>query len=132
MSRSDPQSEAALSLPAALPLQLGVEAGPVFAEPWQAQAFAMVVALHQRGWFTWPQWAAALTTELKAHGATDDGSRYYEHWVATLEHLLVAKQTTTHGQIDTVAAAWARAAEATPHGQPIQLANDPLSATAAS
>src|SRR5262245_51657742 len=68
--------------------------GPVFAEPWQAQAFAMAVALHQRGVFTWPEWAAALAAEIaraRAGGDLDDGSRYYEHWLSALERLATAK-----------------------------------------
>ena len=101
-------------------------AGPVFAEPWQAQAFAMVVSLHDRGVFTWSEWAAAISAEIAAHGAADDGSRSYEHWLEALEHLLIAKGQTSHGAIDDLAAAWARAAQATPHGKPIDLANDPL------
>ncbi len=104
-------------------------AGPVFAEPWQAQAFAMVVALHDRGVFTWSEWAAAISAEIAEHaaehGSTDDGSQYYEHWLEALEHLLIAKGQTSHAAVDDLAAAWARAAEATPHGKPIDLANDP-------
>jgi nitrile hydratase accessory protein len=103
-------------------------AGPVFAEPWQAQAFAMVIALHAKGLFTWTEWAAALSHEVKAHGMADDGSRYYEFWLEALEHIAIAKGVSTHQGIDDVAAAWARAAEATPHGKPIELGNDPLGA----
>ncbi len=101
---------------------------PVFAEPWQAEAFALVVGLHERGLFTWPEWAAALSAEIAAHGATDDGSAYYEFWLEALEHLLIAKGAASHDEVDALAAAWARAAEATPHGRPIELANDPLRA----
>lgn len=108
-------------------------AGPVFSEPWQAQAFAMVVALHDRGVFTWSEWAAAISAEIAEHAADhtaghrpiDDGSHYYEHWLEALEHLLIAKGQTSHAAVDDLAAAWARAAEATPHGKPIELANDP-------
>jgi nitrile hydratase accessory protein len=102
-------------------------AGPVFNQPWQA--FAMVVALHDRGVFTWVEWAAAISAEIAEHtakhGSSDDGSQYYEHWLEALEHLLIAKGQTNHAAIDDLAAAWARAAEATPHGKPIELANDP-------
>jgi len=68
--------------------------GPLFAEPWQAQAFALAVQLHAAGAFSWNDWAAALSAELKAaeaRGESDDGSRYYEHWLAALERL-VGKQ----------------------------------------
>jgi nitrile hydratase accessory protein len=113
-------------LPSEAPVTASSDGMPVFAEPWQAQAFAMVLALHQRGLFTWPEWAAALTAVLRTQGATSDGSDYYTHWVKALENLLQAKQAATPAQIDTVAAAWSRAAQATPHGQPVELVNDPL------
>lgn len=102
-------------------------AGPVFAEPWQAQAFAMAVALHQRGLFTWPEWAQALSAEIARAGAADDGSRYYEHWLAALERLAVAKGATDAPALAGRRDAWDRAARATPHGAPILLENDPLS-----
>jgi nitrile hydratase accessory protein len=101
-------------------------AGPVFAEPWQAQAFAMVVALHGKGLFTWTEWAAALSHEVSQHGMADDGGRYYEFWLEALEHIAIGKGVATHDHIDALAEAWARAAEATPHGKPIDLGNDPL------
>ncbi len=101
-------------------------AGPVFAEPWQAQAFAMVIALHGRGVFTWTEWAEALSAEIARHGHGDDGARYYEFWLEALEHICIARNVSSHDGIDAVAEAWSRAAEATPHGLPIALANDPL------
>ncbi|KGM34917.1 nitrile hydratase [Inquilinus limosus MP06] len=103
--------------------------GPVFAEPWQAQAFAMAVALHQRGVFTWPEWAAALAAEIcraRADGDPDDGSRYYEHWLAALERLVLAKGVADADALGRRKDAWDRAARATPHGAPILLENDPL------
>ena len=103
--------------------------GPVFAEPWQAQAFAMAVALHQRGVFTWPEWAAALAAEIARAGAAgdpDDGSRYYEHWLAALERLVLAKGVADAEALGRRKDAWDRAARATPHGAPILLENDPL------
>lgn len=99
-----------------------------FSEPWEAQAFAMVVGLHQEGVFSWSEWAAALSAELKQPDAAIDGTDYYECWLRALEHLLGKKRIADAGQIETVAAAWARAAHATPHGQPILLENDPQSA----
>lgn len=124
---SQPELAAALAEIAPLPCDA---AGPVFAEPWQAQAFAMVLRLHEQGVFTWPEWAEALSIEIAEHGGTDDGSRYYEFWLEALEHLLIAKRQTSHAEVDALAASWARAAEATPHGRPIELANDPLRAGA--
>jgi nitrile hydratase accessory protein len=121
-----PGLDAALAGTAPLPCDA---AGPVFSEPWQAQAFAMVVALHGRGLFTWAEWAQALSREIAAApahaGAADDGSHYYACWLEALEHIAIAKGVSSHPDIDALAAAWARAAEATPHGQPIMLENDP-------
>ena len=97
----------------------------VFAEPWQAQAFAMVVTLHKGGLFGWDEWAAALSAELKRPGLAEDGSDYYECWLRALENMLDLKKVTNTGSIEQVAAAWSRAAHATPHGQPILLENDP-------
>ncbi|WP_165779784.1 nitrile hydratase accessory protein [Mesorhizobium sanjuanii] len=98
---------------------------PVFAEPWQAEAFAMTVALHDKGLFSWGEWAEALSAEVKKPGAASDGHDYYEHWLAALERLLAAKGVAGKGDVDALAAAWERAAHATPHGKPILLENDP-------
>lgn len=108
----------------ALPLPLPADESPVFAEPWQAQAFAMTVALHARGLFTWPQWAAALSAQIvraQAAGDTDDGTQYYHHWLATLEGLVIERGAGTAGQLHALEHAWEAAAERTPHGQPIVL-----------
>lgn len=97
----------------------------VFDEPWQAQAFAMTVALHDKGLFSWGEWAEALSSEVKKPGAAADGHDYYEHWLAALEKLLAAKGFAATSDVDAYAAAWERAAHATPHGKPILLENDP-------
>jgi nitrile hydratase accessory protein len=99
---------------------------PAFAEPWQAEAFALAVALSERGLFTWSEWAEALGAELK-QGAPD-GSDYFERWVAALELLLRERDITGAAEIGELAAAWQRAAHATPHGKPILLENDPRGA----
>jgi nitrile hydratase accessory protein len=110
---------------AALP-QLPRDAeGPVFAEPWQAQAFALAVKLSAQGHFTWKEWAGALADELKAaagRGEPDDGSHYYEHWLATLERLLNAKGLTDPAALLARKEAWAEAYRRTPHGKPVELA----------
>ena len=98
---------------------------PVFAEPWQAEAFALTVALHEKGVFSWSEWAATLSAEVKKPGAAPDGSDYYDHWLAALEKLLASKGVAATPEVDAVAAAWERAAHATPHGKPILLENDP-------
>jgi len=102
--------------------------GPVFREPWEAQAFAMALALHERGLFTWPEWAEALSgtiREAQAAGDPDTGETYYAHWLATLEKLVVRKGAATQERLHRLRDAWDRAARATPHGSPIDLANDP-------
>ena len=96
----------------------------VFAEPWQAQAFAMTVQLHEKGLFTWPQWAAALTQAIRdaqARGDADDGHHYYIHWLNALEHMVIQHQLGTPDQIHDLEHAWEDAAARTPHGQPIAL-----------
>lgn len=99
--------------------------GPVFSAPWQAQAFAMVVALHERGLFTWEEWAQTLSAEVKAPDAAQDGSDYYERWLKALERMLAAKGVAGGMEVDDLTEAWHRAARATPHGRPILLENDP-------
>lgn len=109
---------------AALPHLLRDEGGPVFAEPWQAQAFALTLKLSEQGHFTWTEWAAALAHELQAataRGEPDDGSRYYEHWVATLERLVTAKGLADTTALITRKAAWTEAYRRTPHGRPVEL-----------
>ena len=98
--------------------------GPVFREPWEAQAFAMALALHERGVFTWPEWAAALAAEIKraqAAGDPDTGETYYRHWLATLEGLISAKGVATSETLHRYRDAWDHAADRTPHGSPIEL-----------
>jgi nitrile hydratase accessory protein len=100
------------------------EGGPVFAEPWQAQAFALAVTLSEQGHFTWKEWAAALANELQAaarRGEPDDGSRYYEHWLAALETLVTKKGLADPTALRTRKEAWAAAYRNTPHGQPVDL-----------
>jgi nitrile hydratase accessory protein len=103
------------------------EGGPVFAEPWQAQAFALAVKLSEQGHFTWKEWAAALADELNAAaacGKPDDGAHYYEHWLATLEKLVTAKGLTGHEELHERKEAWADAYLHTPHGKPVELGAD--------
>jgi nitrile hydratase accessory protein len=98
--------------------------GPVFAEPWEAQAFALAVKLSEQGHFTWKEWAAVLAEELKAaanRGEPDDGSRYYHHWLAALERLATAKGLTDPAAMLARKEAWADAYRHTPHGKPVEL-----------
>lgn len=100
------------------------EGGPVFAEPWQAQAFALAVRLSEQGHFTWTEWSEALGAQLRAaaeRGEPDDGSRYYEHWLAALECLVTEKRLTDAAKLDERKEAWTEAYRATPHGQPVKL-----------
>jgi nitrile hydratase accessory protein len=124
---SDPRAtlaDIAAQCSGALPLPPGAADVPVFAEPWQAQAFAMAVQLHAEGVFTWPQWAHALSQTIAQAGAAgdpDDGSGYYQHWVDALEHLVLAHNLGTAEQIHRFEHAWEAAAVRTPHGQPIEV-----------
>ncbi len=114
--------------PAPLPGQPSDRDGPVFSEAWEAQAFAMTIALHERGVFTWTEWASALSTEIKAAqlaGDPDLGTTYYSHWLKALERLIVEKGVASTGLIDETTHAWEEAARATPHGQPIVLKGRP-------
>jgi len=98
--------------------------GPVFSAPWQAQAFALALALHERGVFTWPEWAAALTEAIRraqAQGDPDHGDTYYRHWLDALEQLVIAKGLADAGRLHALEHAWEAAAARTPHGQPIEL-----------
>src|SRR5947207_15141424 len=97
---------------------------PVFREPWQAQAFAIAVALRERGFFTANEWAATLGDEIKraqARGDPDTGETYYDHWLKALERLLVQKGITSPYLISRYRNAWEQAAARTPHGTPIEL-----------
>ena len=93
----------------------GLENEPVFAEPWQAQAFAMTVALHESGTFAWSEWAAMLGAEIK--GEAD----YWTAWLRTLEKMMAERNVATPTELDARTEAWREAAEATPHGEPIIL-----------
>jgi nitrile hydratase accessory protein len=125
LSTSDfkPDPETLSALPQ-LPVD---EDGPVFAAPWQAQAFALAVRLSQRGHFTWNEWAAELAAELKAaadRGEPDDGTHYYEHWLATLERLVTSKGLMDQDTLIARKDAWADAYRHTPHGKPVVLRPD--------
>ena len=98
--------------------------GPVFREPWEAQAFAMALALHARGLVTWPEWAATLSAEIKraqAAGDPDTGETYYRHWLNALEHLVAEKDIANRHTLTRYYDAWDHAADRTPHGKPIEL-----------
>ena len=101
--------------------------GPAFREPWEAQAFALAVSLHERGLFTWKEWAASLGEEIKnaqAAGDPDTGETYYRHWLATLERIVAEKGLVDAGTLVRTRDAWQRACARTPHGVPIELKPD--------
>ena len=98
---------------------------PVFREPWEAQAFAIAVALNERGLFSWSEWAATLADEIRAaqaRGDPDTGETYYHYWLAALERLAIAKHATDAATLARYREAWNHAAARTPHGTPIELA----------
>lgn len=101
--------------------------GPVFREPWEAHAFAMTLALHKRGLFTWPEWAATLGAEIKraqAAGDPDTGETYYRHWLSALESLVAKTGVAGTETLARYYNAWGHAASRTPHGEPIELKAD--------
>jgi len=98
--------------------------GPVFGAPWQAQAFAMTLALHEKGLFSWSEWAETLATQIQAAQAAGDpdaGDTYYRHWLAALETLVARKGASSHDELARYRKAWDHAADRTPHGQAIEL-----------
>ena len=90
---------------------------PVFEEPWQAQAFALTLALHERGVFTWQEWAQALGARVKQA----DGEAYFAAWLTALETLLTAKGVADTDALAKLKTAWREAYQHTPHGQPVDL-----------
>ncbi len=100
------------------------EQGLIFRSPWEAQAFALALALHERGAFSWTEWAAALTAAIRraqAAGDPDSGDTYYQHWLDALERLVIAKGLADVDRLHALECAWQAAAERTPHGLPIEL-----------
>jgi nitrile hydratase accessory protein len=121
MAKYDPAIEAAAAAVPSIPCDAE---GPVFQEPWQAQAFAMAVALQSRGVFAWSDWAEMLGQEIRkaqAAGDPDTGTTYYRHWLATLERMVAAKGLTNPETLARTYDAWDHAADRTPHGAPIEL-----------
>jgi nitrile hydratase accessory protein len=108
----------------ALPALPCDDAGPVFSAPWEAQAFAMTVALHKRGMFTWAEWAECLNQAIfdaRVAGDPDRGNTYYSHWLTALEHISTIKGLVTDDVLRQRRNAWDDAARQTTHGQPIEL-----------
>jgi nitrile hydratase accessory protein len=120
-----PEGQANVAGPAAVPGIPSDSSAVVFREPWEAQAFAIAVALNERGLFSWPEWAATLAEEISAAQARrdpDTGETYYHHWLATLERIAIAKRATDAVTLARYRDAWDHAADRTPHGTPIELA----------
>jgi nitrile hydratase accessory protein len=61
-----------------------------FAEPWEAEAFALAVELSDRGVFAWSEFSLALGAEIRTAGA-DGGTAFYALWLLALERLLTGK-----------------------------------------
>jgi len=121
MKRAAMSEPANLSLLPALPVD---DDGPVFAEPWQAQAFSIVIELHRAGHFSWKEWAEHLSAEIaaaQARGDPDRGDTYYHHWLAALEKLVAEKQLASTSELGERKRQWDQAARNTPHGEPIVL-----------
>lgn len=103
-----------------LPGMILVDDEPVFNEPWEAQAFAMTIDLHQKGAFTWTEWAHALSTQIHS----SEQRSYYQHWLCALEHLVADKQLASTDALLARKTAWHEAAARTPHGEAIELQSD--------
>ena len=102
----------------------GSNGEPVFSEPWQAHAFAMVLRLHEQGLFSWSEWASALAVQIGAAQTRDEadlGDTYYRHWLSALESIVAAKGASSAAELERYRDAWDCAADRTPHGQPIEL-----------
>lgn len=106
------------------PFQPLDDEGPVFNEPWQAQAFALVVALHEKGLFSWQEWAAVLSDEIRDAqqlGDPDLGNTYYQHWLKALEKISLLKKLSSSDELAERKTQWHSAYLNTPHGKPIVL-----------
>ena len=117
-------SPAAAAATAAIPSIPRDDDGPVFRAPWEAHAFAMALTLHERGVFTWPEWAATLSDEIRRAqeaGDPDTGTTYYRHWLAALERLVREKGIADAATLTRYHDAWDHAADRTPHGMPLEL-----------
>jgi nitrile hydratase accessory protein len=113
--------------PATSPGQPSDQDGPVFREPWEAQAFAMTIELHQRGVFTWDEWTRSLGRHIAAAASAGDadlGDTYYGHWLSALEEIVAEKRVGSLQELIRYQQAWANAAARTPHGRPIELASE--------
>jgi nitrile hydratase accessory protein len=118
------ESSPAEGAPEVIPELPSDSGGPVFGEPWEAQAFAITLALHRRGLFAWTEWSARLAAEIEraqAGGDPDTGATYYRHWLAALERLVADKRLSDQAELARYRDAWKRAADRTPHGTPIEL-----------
>jgi nitrile hydratase accessory protein len=96
--------------------------GPVFREPWEAQAFALVLELFDKGHFTWSEWVRALSAEIAAAGERGEphlGATYYRHWLAALEKIVAAKRLTSTEELAVRKHQWADADHHSGFGEPI-------------
>ena len=121
---SPPEAAPQSADPGALPHLSRDAGGPIFAEPWQALAFALAVQLCAEGHFTRREWATALGEELRLdarRGEPDDGSRYYQCWLSALERLVIDKGLSDQAALLARKEAWADAYRHTPHGEPVEL-----------
>ena len=129
-TRADTPSPPGDAPPADLSLLKGLpveDDSPVFREPWEARAFGMALALHERGLFTWDEWAQALAAQIRAAQALGDpdlGNTYYRHWLAAIEALVSAKGASSPEELRRYQRAWDHAADRVAHGQPIELCEE--------
>ena len=117
---------------AALPGLVDDGSGSVFASPWQAQIFSVVVGLHESGCFSWNEWAEALSREIAedsnggadgvmTHEEIDPSDSYYRLWVSALEQILARKTILDSDEVRERVAQWREVYLNTPHGAPVTL-----------
>jgi nitrile hydratase accessory protein len=86
----------------------------------------MTLSLHERGVFTWSEWATTLSEEIRSAqraGDSDRGDTYYLHWLKALEALVARKGVTSNVELARYERAWRNAAQRTVHGAPIVLSD---------
>ncbi|MCB1460571.1 MAG: nitrile hydratase accessory protein [Nitratireductor sp.] len=113
-----PAEQALINASPEMPLE---HEGPVFREPWEAQAFAMAVALHERGVFSWGEWAEMLGEVIRQDALSPTGQGYYQLWLKALERIIADKRVVAEDEREIREREWHAAAARTPHGMPIML-----------
>ena len=78
----------------------------VFAAPWEGRAFGIAVALNEGGVYQWRDFQRRLAEEIAAASSDEEGSAYYERWLASLENLLLEHGMVTREELDARTSAY--------------------------